>query len=828
MKKRIGIFLFILFTALALACAGAAADEDDTASFGEFSGDGMVNAELAGFSGEPFIFFEKPLYARSTLPDGLITFDAFDYIFLCPPGKRGDSEIPDAGELTFLSGDESLRDALCFSLTDRVRLGTGIAGTARPGEATFRLRLQAGKLYYEAEVVFRLLSWNEYPLFEFRNSDGSGMAEKGEGPELADSFGNVAGFYRSPANNTNLYTKDQAAALLIKDRSAEVMGRLLTEEQMQAVNEYKARESLYELYADQAEGSEDWYPQENLWNGINFSTNEEVFQFREEGEYRFSLYSNISNVQGSRQFTVHVLPYKLTGPSTLMPGETGVYSVMDEKPEEGRTFTLSAGGEGISFDAETRALAVAEDTPEGTWFTVTASPSDGKHAVSLEGKVSNGLISSEEFRLEPAWDGFRIPLPADTGKYEYESGACYTTDGTAPMYICISYNVDMLDEFTEDRKAAEKCYDSSTLSEKPDYQKEDVVLGDHQARIEICRDTYKGNDYSLGYLQYARNNRVARIAVYCMPINGTGWDELPKVTMGDMRKLAELIEYDPLQAPITVADGMISLSTKEGTDVVTAGKKLTVLAAFANPEKANKKAKNDKIEWSVSGEGGAEAPAGVSINGSGVLSAAKTDEVMKVEVTASSPVFHTSAGFTVTIIPAVKKISAEPAELWFYTGTEASAEVKAVLEPETVPPLGITWKESKQGIAEITADPDNGTAVIRPLAAGKITVQVKEPGGKNAKLTVNVVEPVTDMELAVNGNPKPGSTVTVKETILPKQAGNKAVEWALDVGEDIATISKGKVKIAKTAPEGTVITVTCTAIGAPEPIVKTVQFTVAK
>jgi hypothetical protein len=107
-------------------------------------------------------------------------------------------------------------------------------------------------------------------------------------------------------------------------------------------------------------------------------------------------------------------------------------------------------------------------------------------------------------------------------------------------------------------------------------------------------------------------------------------------------------------------------------------------------------------------------------------------------------------------------------------------------------------------------------------------VQVKEPGGKNAKLTVIVADPAESLELEVKGDAKPGSTVTIKETVLPKQAGNKNVEWSLDVGEDIATFSKGKLKISKTAPEGTVITLTCTAVGAPEPIVKTIQLTVTK
>ena len=52
------------------------------------------------------------------------------------------------------------------------------------------------------------------------------------------------------------------------------------------------------------------------------------------------------------------------------------------------------------------------------------------------------------------------------------------------------------------------------------------------------------------------------------------------------------------------------------------------------------------------------------------------------------------------------------------------------------------------------------------------------------------------------------------------------MEWSLDVGEDIATVDKGKVKISKDAPAGTVITVTCTALGVPEPVTATAQITV--
>ena len=71
--------------------------------------------------------------------------------------------------------------------------------------------------------------------------------------------------------------------------------------------------------------------------------------------------------------------------------------------------------------------------------------------------------------------------------------------------------------------------------------------------------------------------------------------------------------------------------------------------------------------------------------------------------------------------------------------------------------------------------------------------------------------------------------MTVTAAMSPKKAGNKAVEWSLNVGEDIATISaKGQIKISKTAAEGTVITATCRALGAAEPVTATVDIPVGQ
>ena len=82
------------------------------------------------------------------------------------------------------------------------------------------------------------------------------------------------------------------------------------------------------------------------------------------------------------------------------------------------------------------------------------------------------------------------------------------------------------------------------------------------------------------------------------------------------------------------------------------------------------------------------------------------------------------------------------------------------VQPATVPPVGLTWTPAKKDIVEI-APVEDGVVSIKPLKAGKTDIAVKEPGGKNAKLTVNVVAPVESVELKVNGKPKAGGKVNI-------------------------------------------------------------------
>ena len=326
-----------------------------------------------------------------------------------------------------------------------------------------------------------------------------------------------------------------------------------------------------------------------------------------------------------------------------------------------------------------------------------------------------------------------------------------------------------------------------------------------------------------GILDYVRN--LYHVKIKLLSYNSEGNPR--KITVNDMTKLAELLGYDENDVEIKQADGTPVIATEEETHVLTAGKKKDFWCNYANGFAIKYNPKLDVIEWSVVDAETGEAVEGVKISAKGQLTADKSiNQVKNVKVVAYNPVFHASGEYEMTVIPAVKKVSTDPAEVFLYEGSDATVTVLAVLDPDTVPLTGITWTLKKEGIAEMNAA-DDGTATFKAQAAGKTQVTVKEPGGKSAVLKVNVVEPVTEVTLSAKGKAAPGKTVTVSAALEPKKAGNKNLEWSLDVDETVATINaKGQVKIAREAAAGTVITVTCKALGAPEPVVSALQITV--
>ena len=439
------------------------------------------------------------------------------------------------------------------------------------------------------------------------------------------------------------------------------------------------------------------------------------------------------------------------------------------------------------------------------------------------------------FRTEEMIEGFSVPVPADESGFRFRRGdghymTCKSADNDAVNQIYIDYYVfDPLKEFAEDRDTAEAVYAAQHYEGNRDYQGKNLSLDGHLAQVCVFRGKSDAGDQSIGILLYVRNNRMLQIRLYSEPRNGTSWKELPKVTLDDMKKLAEMVSYDLFRASETAEEGTFTLSVKGGEDTLAAGKTLKLSPVFANQEKVNKGAKNDTVRWTVKNRETGKTPKGITINQKGELSAdRKIEGAMIVTVKAESTVFHTTAETEVAVIPAMNSIAVEPAAIQLYTGATTPVNIRAVPDPVVVPATGISWTASKKGVVEIIAGEEDGTVGILPLKAGETLITVTEPGGKTARVSVNVLRSVDDILLSVNGEGRPGSTVTLRASIEPKILWDTPLKWSVDVGEDIATIERGTLRISKDAPAGTVITVSCIAESAAEPVVKTVQIEVTE
>ena len=764
----------------------------------EFSGTEKVTAECSNLERElRNVWF----YVPSTLPEDVYGSSATIYLSLNPIGKYK-SVIPTAYSAEMISGDEGLKDILQFtdhtyegSSSRSLYLNVNTYGITAPGEATFRVRLEEGKLYYEEEFTVRVLSWEDYPLFD--------IIEGGDAANVKLSTG-----------EDNTYYSESIAAMFLTDH----FDRIIADHPELASDSSNKQVYVYERGQ---------YPEDQLRRGYTY--NGTCYQFLSFGSYDFSLQYNFGALYYNRSVTLNALPYQIQGRGVPAPGGSVRYSIRDEQPEIGRSFTWTVTGDGVVFDPETQILTIPEDVPERTEFRVTAAPSDGGTAASVDGMVWSGALPNVPFVTNSS-GGFRAPVMLGGGMALDYSGyqmINYLADPDSDYDLVISHGTSWLNEFAEEPEKAEAYYDNLTAALEENgtgiTENKTVMVGGHPALLILM----KGEDNTAGAVIYARNMGALQCVMTTAPKNGAALEDIPQVSMRDLERIAENISYNPAEALLTVDDVAVTVT---GGTAVTAGKKLQLKAEFANPERVNKKEKNNEVAWTVTDGQGGDAPEGIQIDSKGVLTADKAvTEVSKVRVTATSVSYGSTGTLEVTVIPAADGISVEPAELFFYIGSEKTETVKAQVTPDTVPPVGITWIPKKEGIVEVVPDDENGTAQISALKAGVTEVTVTEPGGKKAKLKVTAAEPVTAVELSVKGKTAPGGTVTVTAKLTPKKPGNSALEWTLDADEETAVINeKGQVKIAKTAPVGTVITVTCRALGAPEPIEAKIQIEVTE
>ena len=536
------------------------------------------------------------------------------------------------------------------------------------------------------------------------------------------------------------------------------------------------------------------FPEEDTQADESFSEESSAGEFPEEDTQADESFSEDSSAEGSPEGTARTDESFADEPSA------------EESLTEAATTEGSSAGETSSKEPAT------EEAP--------ALPADSE---------SGGILDDISFIPGFANEGFTVPVPEDQNRFAGEAGSegslVYLEKEPANgSRIGLTYTYSQFLDFWGETGYAEENYRAleESLSDEI-LEKEIISLQEHPAFLAV----YTEDNRSEGVILYARNNWLLSITVISAPEEGTAPEKLPRVAMKDLKKLAEQIVYDPAKASITAADGALTVTAQNGLQVLPGGKKLQFTATFANPARVNKKAKNNTVMWSAVDTATGQPAENVTISAKGKLTVSKKLlEAMDIEVTASSPIFHSSAKYPLRVIPTVEGIRVNPQELTFYEGEDRRGELEAVLMPATVPRTGMTWQDKPSGVVEISPTED-GSASVRPLKAGRTVITVSEPNGKKAKVRVSVLVPVESLELTVRGKPRPGKSVNVTAGITPKNAENIAVEWSIDASDDTAVINaKGRLKISKTAKPGTVITVTCKAVGAPEPVIAEKEITV--
>ena len=773
-------------------------------SQGEFTGKEKLNAGCRDLDRFPGGW----IYAPSTLPENMRAL--FVRTTLEISSSDGSKNVtPETFSVEFLSGDEFLREALYFAIdhmdqgSDRLSLCINDDALTEPGSAVFRIRLKGDSLYYETEFPLQVLSWKEHPLFSVRPVESPIPVELAEGEENGYSEAQLTeSFFTS-------HFSDVSSAFPLRDPSS--------------VNE----KNILSLYTDK-----DYMESSSIERDYDDYGNA-VWRFRRSGSYAFTCSGFLGNVSFNTRVNFEALPYSILGTDTPSPGGTVSYQVRDLEPGSGRSFTWQLDGEGLRIDEKTGVLTLPEDMPEGTAFTVTAVPSDGGRPVSLRGVVYKGLLGGKKLRRTDPIYGFTLPVIEGSG-FTTQRGdteiLCAQPAGNGSSSLQLYHRYEALDIFYENPEDARVLYDRLMLG--PDVatilEREDVLMGGHPVRLVIGRSP-EGSQrpISFGAIYYVRNYNLLTTVFECDGVPGSEWESLPKVTMSDLRRMLNEMSYDESSNYFKFSDGVLSLSAEKDAKVLYGGGKLKMTAVFANPNRVNRQTGIDAMEWSVVDAETKEPVSGVSVDQKGVVTAdRKLEQPLEVQVRVFSPVFRTEALWPLSVYPALSKIEVKPAEVFFYTGTDAEETLTPVMTPDTVPPVGLTWKINKDSIASLTPG-ENGTAVIRPLAAGKTRAEVSAPGGKKAAVNITVTDPVNALSLTARGRMRPGGTVNLTAKLEPRSAGNKNLEWSLNVDASIATVdAKGQVKISREAAPGTVILVTCKALGAPEPVTETLEITV--
>ncbi len=200
------------------------------------------------------------------------------------------------------------------------------------------------------------------------------------------------------------------------------------------------------------------------------------------------------------------------------------------------------------------------------------------------------------------------------------------------------------------------------------------------------------------------------------------------------------------------------------------------LSAVCTPSYAYNKALN----WEITGN-----PAGISVNGSGKVSVAKTSTAASFTVKATA---KDGSGKNATINVTVKDsspvsaIKAVPASVTLYDGETQTVNITTTLADKSIVNTAdyVAWKPDDSGIA--TCSISGNTLTVTGVKAGKTNVTgiAKDGSGKKCTVKVTVNGKVKTITFSLAPQIARGKAATpAVASITPANAKSKALTWTL-------------------------------------------------
>ena len=794
MRRNFGLHLFLLLILTLCLLAGAASAADDKKP-GELYGD------LDGL----FSWY----YATGSLPEGASLRENSSHLSALYAKNGAAPDGADAAGLErityccleFVSGDKALNDAVLLSVERKgtinpatmaderylsvdVRINNAVLVT--PGSAVFRLTLESASFRFVKDYTLRVFSPEDVPAITY--------------------VAPAPRFHCRPGDTLDISTLTPS---------------ILSED----FKNYCVSNSLpCPYYGASVSGSPD--------SGLAVDPLLNTVSVRDYGLYPLEMKYYVSNLEWTLPFEVEALSYSVTGPSFLLPGASARYRILDEDAGASRRFTWSVSGNEAAVDPQTGLLEVSESAVPGRPLTLTITP-DADPPLDITVVIPAGVIGEMPQLQTEEEKGFRIPVPVSTtwegvifSKRDNGWVARCRTLGFENTLVYVDSRVTQIPSgFREEAGAARAFYDQTTFSSSVTNLKQlDLEIDGHPARMVTYTLSADGQASHFGEIHYVRNNCCLSFRIYASRTDVPA-DRLVPVSFADLERFAAEIHYDEEAAPLRESDTLLSLTAKGDKTLLAGGESLVLAAAFANPN-AVKAAGGSGISWALTDPATGEAPEFAVLSAPGVVMVYRTLQApAELDVVASSDAFGTSASLRLTVVPAASALSLDPQEGTLYL-TSSPVAFRALPVPETIPADLMSWTFAGT-CAELTL-PGDGSAVISPLGAGSGMLTVAAPGGRRTSLKITVLIPVESVELTRKGDAVPGAKISYTAAVLPKNAANRKVSWSVDVSPDIASISSaGKLTISKEAPVGTQITVTCTAPGAPEPVIVSETLTVS-